>query len=133
MRHSPARLSRKGSLASLTSCSALPKDFAGGLRLCWPRGGGSVMASKRHASPPKQPDGRGKKAKGGEEDDAWSSTLAALKTAPKEKPPATIDGLCPLSMAPGAQVRVRLGYPVRWGWGNVGRRDGGVPWQSLPC
>ncbi|KAM9655147.1 protein mono-ADP-ribosyltransferase PARP3 isoform 2-T2 [Morphnus guianensis] len=62
------------------------------------------MASKRHASPPKQPDGRGKKAKGGEEDDAWSSTLAALKTAPKEKPPATIDGLCPLSTAPGAQV-----------------------------
>ncbi|XP_072732015.1 protein mono-ADP-ribosyltransferase PARP3 isoform X1 [Ciconia boyciana] len=62
------------------------------------------MASKRHASHPKQPDGRGKKAKGGEEDDAWSSTLAALKTAPKEKPPATIDGLCPLSTAPGARV-----------------------------
>ncbi|XP_010171909.1 protein mono-ADP-ribosyltransferase PARP3-like, partial [Antrostomus carolinensis] len=32
------------------------------------------------------------------------STLAALKTAPKEKPPATIDGLCPLSKAPGARV-----------------------------
>ncbi|XP_074734936.1 protein mono-ADP-ribosyltransferase PARP3 isoform X2 [Strix uralensis] len=59
------------------------------------------MASKRHGPPP---DGSGKKAKGGEEDDAWSSTLAALKTAPKEKPPATIDGLCPLSTAPGAQV-----------------------------
>ncbi|NXW65653.1 PARP3 polymerase, partial [Eurystomus gularis] len=60
------------------------------------------MASKRHASP-EQPDGS-KKAKAGEEDDAWSSTLTALKTAPKEKPPATIDGLCPLSTAPGAQV-----------------------------
>ncbi|XP_076202335.1 protein mono-ADP-ribosyltransferase PARP3 isoform X2 [Aptenodytes patagonicus] len=62
------------------------------------------MASKRHASPLKQPDGRGKKAKEGEEDDAWSSTLAALKTAPKEKPPATIDALCPLSTTPGARV-----------------------------
>ncbi|KFQ33990.1 Poly [ADP-ribose] polymerase 3, partial [Merops nubicus] len=38
------------------------------------------------------------------EEDAWSSTLAALKTAPREKPPATIDGLCPLSTAPGPQV-----------------------------
>ncbi|KAM6197506.1 LOW QUALITY PROTEIN: protein mono-ADP-ribosyltransferase PARP3-like [Sarcoramphus papa] len=62
------------------------------------------MASKHHMSPLKQPDGRGKKAKRGEEDDAWSSTLAALKTSPKEKPPTTIDGLCPLGMAPGAQV-----------------------------
>ncbi|NXU79975.1 PARP3 polymerase, partial [Oreotrochilus melanogaster] len=62
------------------------------------------MASKRHAVPPKQQDGKGKKVKRGEEDDVWSSTLAALKTAPKEKPPATIDGLCPLSSMPGAQV-----------------------------
>ncbi|XP_027556765.1 poly [ADP-ribose] polymerase 3 isoform X5 [Neopelma chrysocephalum] len=62
------------------------------------------MASKRPASSSTQPDGRKKKAKGKEEDDTWSSTLAALKTAPKEKPPATIDGLCPLSTAPGAQV-----------------------------
>ncbi|KFP92053.1 Poly [ADP-ribose] polymerase 3, partial [Apaloderma vittatum] len=38
------------------------------------------------------------------EDDTWSSTLAALKTAPKEKPPPTVDGLCPLSTAPGTQV-----------------------------
>ncbi|NXV72942.1 PARP3 polymerase, partial [Atlantisia rogersi] len=62
------------------------------------------MTSKRHASPPKQSDGQGKKAKGGEEDDTWSSTLAALKTAPREKPPATIDRLCPLSKAPDARV-----------------------------
>ncbi|NXP10196.1 PARP3 polymerase, partial [Thinocorus orbignyianus] len=61
------------------------------------------MATKCHMSPLKQSDGRGKKAKE-EEEDTWSSTLAALKTAPKEKPPATIDGLCPLSMAPGARV-----------------------------
>lgn len=72
------------------------------------------MASKRHASTLKQPDGGGKKAKGGEED-TWSSTLAALKTAPKEKPPPTIDGLCPLSKAPGAQVRASLDYPVSLG------------------
>ncbi|XP_075369935.1 protein mono-ADP-ribosyltransferase PARP3 isoform X2 [Mycteria americana] len=62
------------------------------------------MASKRYASPPKQLDGGGKKVKRGEEDDAWSSTLAALKSAPKEKPPATIDRLCPLSTEPGARV-----------------------------
>ncbi|XP_027742062.1 protein mono-ADP-ribosyltransferase PARP3 isoform X1 [Empidonax traillii] len=62
------------------------------------------MASKRPASSSTQPDGKEKKAKGEEGDDTWSSTLAALKTAPKEKPPATIDGLCPLSTAPGAQV-----------------------------
>ncbi|XP_075618049.1 protein mono-ADP-ribosyltransferase PARP3 [Balearica regulorum gibbericeps] len=62
------------------------------------------MASKSHPSPPKQPDGRGKKEKGGEEDDTWISALAALKTAPKEEPPATIDGLCPLSTVPGARV-----------------------------
>ncbi|NXK36307.1 PARP3 polymerase, partial [Piprites chloris] len=62
------------------------------------------MASKRPASSSTQPDGRKKKAKGEKGDDTWSSTLAALKTAPKEKPPATIDGLCPLSTAPGAQV-----------------------------
>ena len=61
------------------------------------------MASKHHMSPLKQPDGRGKKAKRGEEDDAWSSTLAALKTSPKEKPPTTINGLCTLGMAPGAR------------------------------
>lgn len=81
------------------------------------------MASKRHAPPPKQVDGKGKKAKGEEEDDAWSSTLAALKTAPKEKPPATIDGLCPLSTAPGARVRAGLAYPVGLGQGDVGGRD----------
>ncbi|XP_009478929.1 protein mono-ADP-ribosyltransferase PARP3 [Pelecanus crispus] len=62
------------------------------------------MASKRNAAPLKQPDVGGKKAKRGEEDDTWSSTLAALKTASKEKLPATIDGLCPLSTAPGARV-----------------------------
>ncbi|NXJ78279.1 PARP3 polymerase, partial [Trogon melanurus] len=62
------------------------------------------MASKRHAPAQKQPDGRNKKAKSGEEDDTWSSTLAALKTAPKEKPPPTVDGLCPLSTTPGIQV-----------------------------
>ncbi|XP_010124287.1 PREDICTED: poly [ADP-ribose] polymerase 3, partial [Chlamydotis macqueenii] len=66
--------------------------------------GGSTTASKRHASALKEPDGRGKKAKEGEEDDTWTSTLAALKTAPKEKPPATIDGLCPLSTEPRARV-----------------------------
>ncbi|NWX30066.1 PARP3 polymerase, partial [Notiomystis cincta] len=59
------------------------------------------MASKRQASSSKQSDSREKKAKEEEEDDTWSSTLAALKTAPKEKPPAKIDGLCPLSTAPG--------------------------------
>ncbi|NWH77249.1 PARP3 polymerase, partial [Piaya cayana] len=62
------------------------------------------MASKRHASSQKQPDGGSKKAKGGKEEDAWSSTLEALKTAPKEKPSATIDGQCPLSGTPGARV-----------------------------
>ncbi|NXX97442.1 PARP3 polymerase, partial [Centropus bengalensis] len=62
------------------------------------------MASKRHAPPLKQSDGRSKKSKEGEEEDTWSSTLAALKTAPKEKPPPTIDGLCPLSGEPGARV-----------------------------
>ncbi|NXO82787.1 PARP3 polymerase, partial [Sitta europaea] len=62
------------------------------------------MASKRRASSSKQPDSREKKPKGEEEDDTWSSTLATLKTAPKEKPPATIDGLCPLSTALDARV-----------------------------
>ncbi|XP_010183546.1 PREDICTED: poly [ADP-ribose] polymerase 2 [Mesitornis unicolor] len=62
------------------------------------------MASKRHASHLKQPHGSGKKAKGEEKDNTWNSTLAALKTAPTEKPPATIDRLCPLSTVPGAQV-----------------------------
>ncbi|NWU04364.1 PARP3 polymerase, partial [Urocynchramus pylzowi] len=62
------------------------------------------MSSKRQASSSKQPDSREKKPKGEEEDDTWSSTLASLKTAPKEKPPATIDGLCPLSTALGARV-----------------------------
>uniref|UniRef100_A0A8U7MQQ2 Poly(ADP-ribose) polymerase family member 3 n=1 Tax=Corvus moneduloides TaxID=1196302 RepID=A0A8U7MQQ2_CORMO len=62
------------------------------------------MASKRQASSSKQPDSREKKAKGEEEDGTWSSALAALKTAPKEKPPATIDRLCPLSTAPDARV-----------------------------
>ncbi|NWT15899.1 PARP3 polymerase, partial [Vireo altiloquus] len=62
------------------------------------------MASKRQASSSKHPDSQEKKAKGEEEDNTWSSTLAALKTAPKEKPPATIDGLCPLSTAQDARV-----------------------------
>ncbi|XP_058701103.1 protein mono-ADP-ribosyltransferase PARP3 [Poecile atricapillus] len=62
------------------------------------------MASKRTASSLKQPESREKKLKGEEEDDTWSSTLATLKTAAKEKRPATIDGLCPLSTAPGARV-----------------------------
>ncbi|XP_056357471.1 LOW QUALITY PROTEIN: protein mono-ADP-ribosyltransferase PARP3-like [Oenanthe melanoleuca] len=62
------------------------------------------MASKRQASSWKQPDSREKKLKVGGEEDTWSSTLATLKTAPKEKPPATIDGQCPLSTAPGARV-----------------------------
>ncbi|XP_005522203.1 PREDICTED: poly [ADP-ribose] polymerase 3 [Pseudopodoces humilis] len=62
------------------------------------------MASKRTASSLKQPESREKKLKGEEEDDTWSSTLATLKTATKEKQPATIDGLCPLSTAPGARV-----------------------------
>ncbi|XP_025962317.1 protein mono-ADP-ribosyltransferase PARP3 [Dromaius novaehollandiae] len=62
------------------------------------------MASKRKAPTKRQPVGRGKKAKEGEGDDAWHSTLAALKTAPQDKPPATVDGLCPLSRVPGAQV-----------------------------
>ncbi|KAI1234407.1 Poly [ADP-ribose] polymerase 3, partial [Lamprotornis superbus] len=62
------------------------------------------MASKCQASSSKQPDTRVKKLKGEEEEDTWSSTLATLKTAPKEKPPATIDGQCPLSTAPGARV-----------------------------
>ncbi|NXE64438.1 PARP3 polymerase, partial [Calcarius ornatus] len=43
-----------------------------------------------------------------EEDHTCSSTLATLKTAPKEKPPATFFGLCPLSSAPGARVRAGL-------------------------
>ncbi|XP_027583395.1 protein mono-ADP-ribosyltransferase PARP3 isoform X4 [Pipra filicauda] len=60
------------------------------------------MASKRPSSSSTQH--REKKAKGKDGDDTWSSTLAALKTAPREKPPATIDGPCPLSTAPGAQV-----------------------------
>ncbi|XP_065498930.1 protein mono-ADP-ribosyltransferase PARP3 [Caloenas nicobarica] len=54
--------------------------------------------------PPKQPDGKDQAAKRGEEDDASSSTSAALEIAPEEKPSATIDGLCPLSTAPGAWV-----------------------------
>ncbi|NXB03407.1 PARP3 polymerase, partial [Cnemophilus loriae] len=62
------------------------------------------MASKRQASSSNQPESREKKLKGEEEDNTWSSTLAALKSAPKEKPSATIDGLCPLSMTPDAQV-----------------------------
>ncbi|NXK59039.1 PARP3 polymerase, partial [Sylvietta virens] len=62
------------------------------------------MASKRQASSSKQPDSREKKPKGEDTDDTWSSTLATLKTAPKEKHRATIDGLCPLSTALGAQV-----------------------------
>ncbi|NXE55409.1 PARP3 polymerase, partial [Casuarius casuarius] len=55
------------------------------------------MASKCKAPTKRQPVGRGKKAKEGEEDDPWHSTLAALKTAPQDKPPATVDGLCPPS------------------------------------
>ncbi|XP_053845662.1 protein mono-ADP-ribosyltransferase PARP3 [Vidua macroura] len=62
------------------------------------------MASKHQASSSKQPENREKKPKGEEEDDTWRSTLATLKIAPKEKRPATIDGLCPLSTALGARV-----------------------------
>ncbi|NXO57878.1 PARP3 polymerase, partial [Aramus guarauna] len=62
------------------------------------------MASTSHPSTSKQPDGSGKKEKRGEEDDTWISTLAALKIAPKEKLPPTIDGLCPLSTELGARV-----------------------------
>lgn len=64
------------------------------------------MAPKRRAPPASQPADGGKKAKGGqeEEEDAWSSALTALKTAPREKPPATIDGQCPLSAGPDAKV-----------------------------
>ncbi|NWI65852.1 PARP3 polymerase, partial [Todus mexicanus] len=62
------------------------------------------MPPKRHVTPQNQTDSGAKKVKGEEEEDTWSSTLAALKNAPKEKPPATIDGLCPLSKALGAQV-----------------------------
>ncbi|NWR48988.1 PARP3 polymerase, partial [Regulus satrapa] len=62
------------------------------------------MASKRQASSLKQPNSREKKLKEEEKDDTWTSTLATLKTAPKEKPPAKIDGLCPLSTALDARV-----------------------------
>ncbi|NXY51062.1 PARP3 polymerase, partial [Ceuthmochares aereus] len=62
------------------------------------------MAPKRHASSLKKSDSGSKKAKGEKEEDTWNSTLEALKTAPKEKPPATIDGMCPLSGTPGARV-----------------------------
>ncbi|XP_035402506.1 protein mono-ADP-ribosyltransferase PARP3 isoform X2 [Cygnus atratus] len=64
------------------------------------------MGPKRRAPPAPQPPGGGKKAKGREEEeeDTWGSTLVALKTAPKEKHPATIDGLCPLGAGTGAQV-----------------------------
>lgn len=69
------------------------------------------MAPKRRAPPASQPTDGGKKAKGGqeEEEDAWSSALTALKTAPREKPPATIDGQCPLSAGPDAKVSVGRG------------------------
>ncbi|POI19944.1 hypothetical protein CIB84_016310, partial [Bambusicola thoracicus] len=64
------------------------------------------MAPKRRAPPASQPADGGKKAKGGQEEgeDAWSSVLTALKTAPREKPPATIDGQCPLSARADVQV-----------------------------
>uniref|UniRef100_A0A8D2NYT2 Poly [ADP-ribose] polymerase n=1 Tax=Zosterops lateralis melanops TaxID=1220523 RepID=A0A8D2NYT2_ZOSLA len=62
------------------------------------------MASKHRASSSKQPDSREKKPKLEDEDDTWSSTLATLKTAPKEKHPTTIDELCPLSTALDARV-----------------------------
>ncbi|XP_062356691.1 protein mono-ADP-ribosyltransferase PARP3 [Cinclus cinclus] len=62
------------------------------------------MASKHKASSSKQPDSREKKPKVEKEEDTWSSTLATLKTAPKEKPPARIDGHCPLSTALDARV-----------------------------
>ncbi|NWV01266.1 PARP3 polymerase, partial [Upupa epops] len=62
------------------------------------------MAFKHPTGPSEQPDGTSKKAKRGEEDDTWSSTLAALRNAPEEKLPATIDGMCPLSTVPSAQV-----------------------------
>lgn len=77
------------------------------------------MASKHRAPPASQPADGCKKAKGGqeEEEDAWSSALTALKAAPKEKPPATIDGQCPLSAGPDAQVSV--GRRI-WGWKEDG-------------
>ncbi|NXL95839.1 PARP3 polymerase, partial [Alectura lathami] len=62
------------------------------------------MATKPRPAPARQPAAGGKKAKRGQEEEAWSSALAALKAAPKEKPPATIDGPCPLSTGPGARV-----------------------------
>ncbi|NXW76558.1 PARP3 polymerase, partial [Hirundo rustica] len=62
------------------------------------------MASKHRASSSKQPGSREKKPKWEDKDDTWSSTLEALKTAPKEKHPITIDGLCPLSTALDARV-----------------------------
>lgn len=102
MRHSPSRLSWKDS--SVSHSLLCPSSLLAG-QGC---GGGSAMASKRHMTPAKQSDSGGKKAKQGEEEDAWKSTLEALKTAPKEKPPATIDGLCPLSTEPDAQVRASL-------------------------
>ncbi|NXQ36125.1 PARP3 polymerase, partial [Alaudala cheleensis] len=62
------------------------------------------MASKHPAPSSKQPGSREKKPKLEDKDDTWSTTLATLKTAPKEKHPTTIDGLCPLSTAPDARV-----------------------------
>ncbi|KAM7040820.1 protein mono-ADP-ribosyltransferase PARP3-like [Acridotheres tristis] len=62
------------------------------------------MASMSPASSSKQPDIRVKKLKEEEEEDTWSYILATLKSAPKEKPPATIDGQCPSSTADGARV-----------------------------
>lgn len=91
------------------------------------------MASKRQASSSKQPDSKEKKPKVEEEEDTWSSTLATLKTAPKDKPPATIDGQCPLSTAPGAQVRAGLRYSLGQGWEVVGGSLGGVSEQPLSC
>lgn len=90
------------------------------------------MASKHRASPSQQPNSREKKPKLEGRDDTWSSTLATLKAAPKEKHPITIDGLCPLSTALDARVRAGLRYLEGQGWEAVGGRVGGVSEQPLP-
>lgn len=78
------------------------------------------MASKHRASPSKHPDSREKKPKGENEDDTWSSTLATLKAAPKEKHPIPIDGLCPLSTELDARVRAGRRYSRVGGVGGCG-------------
>ncbi|XP_056357844.1 protein mono-ADP-ribosyltransferase PARP3-like [Oenanthe melanoleuca] len=51
-----------------------------------------------------QPESREEETGVRYEEDTWSSTLAMLKTAPKEKPPAIIDARCALSIVPDARV-----------------------------